>query len=96
MLYLVYMGVYFTDKFSLLHFATGIIVYYWNVSFLFWFIIHLLFEYIENTETGMYFINKIKLWPGGKEKSDFMINRLGDQFYASIGWIIAYFVCSNT
>ncbi len=88
------MGIYFTDKFSLLHFATGIIVYYWNVSFLYWFIIHFLFEYIENTENGMYFINKIKLWPGGKEKSDYMINRLGDQFYASIGWIIAYFVCN--
>ena len=53
-----------------------------------------LFEYLENTENGMYFINKIKLWPGGKEKSDYMINRIGDQFYASIGWIIAYFVCN--
>ena len=62
------MGSYFTDKFSLLHFATGIIVYYWNMSFLLWFILHLLFEYIENTESGMNIINKIHLWPGGKVK----------------------------
>ena len=61
------MGTRFTDKFSLLHFATGIIAYYWNISFLSWFIMHLMYEYIENTIYGMRLINKIPLWPGGKD-----------------------------
>ena len=38
------MCIYFTDKYSLLHFASGVIVYYWNISFISWFIIHALVE----------------------------------------------------
>ena len=90
------MGIYFTDKFSLLHFSTGVIVYYWNISFLSWFIIHAIFEYTENTHSGMMLLNQFKLWPGGKEKRDTFINNIGDQFYGSLGWIFAMFVCNNT
>ena len=86
------MGIYFTDKYSLLHFASGIIAYYWGISFILWFIIHLLFEYVENTKLGMKIINKIKMWPGGKEKSDTILNRIGDQFYGSLGWIFTFFI----
>ena len=43
------MGIKFTDNFSLLHIASGIIIYYWGVSFWNWFILHLLYEYLENT-----------------------------------------------
>jgi hypothetical protein len=88
------MGQYFTDKFSLLHFAMGIIVYYWNVSLLSWFIVHFIFEYTENTEYGIKQINKIKLWPGGKEQADTVLNSLGDQFYSVLGWIVAYYICN--
>ena len=88
------MGTYFTDKFSLLHFAVGIIVYYWNMSFILWFILHMIFEYVENTKYGMNIINKFVYWPGGKEKPDSLINSLGDQFYALLGWGSAYIVCS--
>lgn len=88
------MGIYLTDKFSLLHFATGIITYYWGMSFLQLFIIHLLYEYAENTKYGMKLINLIPIWPGGKNKADTIINRLGDQLYALLGWIFAYFFCS--
>jgi len=89
------MGTRFTDEYSLLHLACGIVVYYWNVSFIWWFIIHLLFEYAENTSTGMTLINRITLWPGGKDHADNYTNSLGDQFYASIGWLFADFVCNN-
>jgi hypothetical protein len=88
------MGKYFTDRFSLLHMSTGIISYYWGISLYVWFIIHLLFEYLENTYIGMKLINKLPIWPGGKDKADNMTNRIGDQFYATIGWYLAYMVCS--
>lgn len=86
------MGIHFTDQYSLLHFASGIIAYYWGISFILWFIIHLLFEYVENTNLGMKIINKIKMWPGGKEKSDTILNRIGDQFYSLLGWIFTFFI----
>ncbi len=103
------MGYLFTDKYSLLHFATGIVVYYWNMSFWTWFFIHALFELVENTQTGMYVINHLPrfsgnmplrsgnmpLWPGGKTHADRLINSIGDQTYASLGWIFAKIICPN-
>lgn len=86
------MGIHFTDKFSLLHFASGVMVYYWNISLLTWFIFHLIFEMVENTETGMRYIRKVKLWPGGKAHADSWINSVGDQFYSVLGWLFAYYV----
>jgi hypothetical protein len=88
------MGLYFTDQFSLLHFAVGIVVYYWNMSFILWFIVHMIFEYVENTKYGMSIINNFVYWPGGKDHADSLINNLGDQFYALIGWGSAYIVCN--
>jgi len=86
------MGFKFTDRYSLLHFASGIIAYYWGISFATWFIIHLLYEYLENTKQGMKIINKIKLWPGGKEKADTILNSIGDQFYGLLGWLFTFFI----
>lgn len=89
------MGVHFTDKYSLLHFASGIVAYYWNVSLVAWFIIHLIFELAENTETGMYYIRKIKLWPGGKSHPDSWMNSAGDQVYSIIGWVVAHWIVTS-
>lgn len=84
------MGRYFTDQYSLLHLATGIIMYFWGFSASFTFIIHTIFELIENTEYGMYFINNyFKIWPGGKPYSDTFINSLGDTFYTMVGYYLA-------
>lgn len=47
------MGKYFTDQYSLLHLATGIVSYFWNISFTVFLLIHTLFEIIENTSGGM-------------------------------------------
>lgn len=85
------MGLHFTDNFSLLHLASGIVAYYWGVSFIAWFVAHAAFEFIENTEHGMRLIRRIKLWPGGKTHADSGLNRTGDQFYACIGWALAYY-----
>lgn len=86
------MGSKFIDKYSYLHFASGIIANYWGISLIIWIIFHLVFEILENTKIGMYIINKvIRAWPGGKEKSDTFINSmLGDNLFAIIGWLSAY------
>ena len=79
------------DQYSLLHFATGIIAYFIGINFWTWFAIHLFFEIVENTETGIDFINNnLKFWPGGKPWPDAVINSVGDQIFAVLGWYIAY------
>lgn len=88
------MGVNFTDQFSLLHFATGIIAYFWEVSLINWFFLHLIYEIVTNTKYGIYFINNYTFWPGGKLNYDSPINILGDQVWALIGWLIAYLIIS--
>lgn len=86
------MGVLFTDKFSLLHFASGIIAYYWNLSFFHWFMLHLIYEMIQNSKYGILFINNVvTLWPGGKLGYDSYTNMTGDQFYGMLGWTFTHF-----
>jgi hypothetical protein len=61
------MGKYIFDQYFLLHFSSGIMAYFWGISFNNWFIIHFLFEYFENTSFGMNIINKmITFCPGEK------------------------------
>ena len=79
------------DQFSLLHFASGIIAYFWGLPFWMWFVLHAIFEIVENTKIGMQVINKyIPLWPGGKQHPDsFMNSAIGDNVSAALGWIFA-------
>ena len=85
------MGKYIFDQYTYLHFAAGIIVYYWGISLPAWICIHYLFEIVENTKYGMNFINKyLPIWPGGKPKADSIINIIGDNIGAIIGWLSAY------
>lgn len=82
------------DEFSLLHFASGIIAYFWGVPLVWWVIIHAVFEYVENTDMGTKFINKyFAFWPGGKHtKETFMNSMIGDNVSAAAGWLLASFV----
>lgn len=86
------MGKYFTDNYSLLHLASGITAYYWNVSLKKWIIMHVMFELLENTDYGMKFITAFfpNTWPGGKTHKDTMRNSIGDVIYGIIGWLLAY------
>ncbi len=85
------MGTTFTDKYSLLHFAVGIVAYYWDVSFVMVMVLHTLFEWLENTSAGMWFINTyIKAWPGGKPVADSFINSVGDTVWTAVGWGISH------
>jgi hypothetical protein len=84
------MGKYFFDQYTLLHGATGVVAYFWNISLLNTLILHTLFELLENTEQGMYVINTyFKMWPGGKPEADSGINILGDTVGVLLGWILA-------
>lgn len=86
------MGKNFFDQYSLLHFATGVIAYFFGVSLKLWFVLHLLFEITENTPYGIMFINKYlkNIWPGGKPYADSYINSIGDQVFSILGWLSAY------
>ena len=78
------------DQYSLLHFAMGIISRYWNISFVWLIVLHVIFECVENTGLGMHFINTwIPFWPGGKFHPDSLLNSVGDTVYAGLGWIVA-------
>ena len=85
------MGNQLLDQYSLLHFATGIVAYFWDIDLWKWVLLHAGFELIENTPQGMSFINKyLTWWPGGKPKADAFINILGDNLSAFLGWYCAY------
>jgi|SRR6056300_1042512 len=85
------MGTKFLDQYTYLHFSVGIVAYFWNIP-LFWFIvIHSIFEYIENTTTGAFFIGHyLTMWPGGKPKPDSILNIVGDTLGSIFGWLSAY------
>ena len=90
------MGVAFMDAYSLLHFAVGVVARHWAIGFTTFFIIHTLFEWVENTEPGMDFINTyIKAWPGGKPAADSLINNFGDTVCSALGWLLADYLLAN-
>lgn len=87
------MGTYLFNQYTYLHFATGIIVYFWGVSFVWWFIIHSIFEWAENTTLGIKTINTLfTIWPGGKPGPDAFINIVGDSIGALLGWLTAFWI----
>ena len=87
------MGTTIFDQYTLLHSASGVMFYFFGFSFTMMFIIHTLFEYVENTKYGVYFIDRyFFLWPGGKEKPDEIINSVGDTIGVVLGWLSSYYL----
>ncbi len=83
------------DQFTYLHFAVGIVMYFWGISLPKWLIIHTAYELFESTSFGVNFINVVfgKLWPGGGDHQPaHIINSVGDTIAALIGWISAYYL----
>lgn len=85
------MGQQFADQYSLLHWAVGILAYFWGFGFIASMVIHTLFEWAENTHTGIRFINETLhgIWPGGKPKADSLRNCVGDTVFFGAGWFSA-------
>jgi hypothetical protein len=87
------MGVRIFDKFTYLHFASGVVAQYFGLSFIEWLLMHTIFEIVENTKHGVYFIDTyLTFWPGGKLASDSFINSVGDTLGALLGWLSAALV----
>ena len=84
------MGNQLLDQYSLLHYATGVMAYFWGVPPVPFFLAHVSFEFVENTTPGMDFINTyLTYWPGGKPKADSLSNIVGDNLSAILGWLTA-------
>lgn len=86
------------DQYTLLHFAVGVVAYFWKIEFWTATILHTIFELIENTPLGIKFINKyfpkdgLFRWPGGKNKPDSLINTIGDTISFAFGHLLAQFL----
>lgn len=89
------MGHGFLDQYSLLHAAVGVLAYFWNIPLWIGTLIHILFEYAENTPWGVRLINTYMIepgifgWPGDKRNPDSVINQLGDTITFALGWVVA-------
>ncbi len=87
------MGQYIFDQYSYLHFAVGIVAYFWNIGFRNLLILHIIFELVENNPAGINLIDKyIPLWPGGKKAPDSLINQISDIIFSLLGWLSAYYL----
>ena len=85
------MGNQLLAQYSLLHYATGVMAYFWGVPPVPFFLGHVSFEFVENTTYGMDFINTyMTFWPGGKPKADSLSNIVGDNLSALLGYYCAY------
>lgn len=86
------MGKNFFDNYSYVHFIVGIISYLWGFDLKKIIIIHTVFEISENTNYGMYIINKFfYIWPGGEKKADSIENMIGDTIACILGWLTFYY-----
>ena len=88
------MGLKAFDQYSLLHFSMGVVAYFWSISLVALLVIHIVFEYIENTQWGMNIINTyfIRWWPGGKPYPDNVLNQTSDVVCSAIGWLVSYYL----
>lgn len=85
------MGVDFADRYSLLHFAVGVVAYFVGIPFWGWGFLNVLFEAVENSEWGVYFISThLSWWPGGKRAPDTILNSLGDIIFGMLGWALGW------
>lgn len=84
------MGEYFLDQYSFLHFAVGVVLYFWNIPIFWATLVHAAFEWFENTAFGIDLINNVGAWPGGKPKADSFVNIVGDNVAFVAGFTAAY------
>jgi hypothetical protein len=86
------MGTQLVDNFSILHGASGVVLYFWGFSLFQTTLIHTVFEILENTKTVMKWTNSTGWWPGGKPQADNLTNMTGDTIFCMLGWIISYII----
>lgn len=77
---------YLFNKRSLIHFITGVIAYLLGIKFIFWLIMHLVFEVIINTRPGIDIINHLL----GESRKDMLIEAIYRTFWGMAGWAVAW------
>jgi len=83
------MGTDFADRYSILHFAVGVLSFFLGIPFWGWAFLNVLFEAFENSPWGVHFISTyLRWWPGGKREPDTIINSLGDILFGLAGWCV--------
>jgi hypothetical protein len=94
------MGFRWFDQYSLLHAAVGVVAYFWSVPFWPALFLHVIFEFVENSEIGIHFIQFLTSkertfrlpWPGGKTEPDSISNMMGDNITFATGWLVAAYL----
>lgn len=87
------MGFNAFDQYSLLHFAFGVIAYFYGLSLKNWVIVHTLFEIIENIPQVTKFINQnMSFINWSKPHPDSLLNNIGDTISALLGFLIAQYL----
>ena len=88
------MGLRLFDQYTFLHFSVGVVMYFLGFKLIITIILHIIFEFVENTEGGMNFINQNLrwFWPGKKDFPDSKLNRLGDTIGIALGWLAAFYL----
>jgi hypothetical protein len=93
------MGTRFTDSFSVLHFAVGVLFYFLSINFWWSMGLHIAFEIVENSPGVVKLIDQSwigqNVWPGGKKQPDSVLNSVGDTVYFALGWLVAYMICTK-
>lgn len=83
-------GTTFLDQYSLLHFAVGILFYFWNISLVVSTVTHGAVQLLSNSKAGTNFVNNyMPQWPGGKPRADNYLNMAGDSASFTMGWLLA-------
>jgi len=88
------MGTELFDKYSLAHAGFGTLAAQSGIPFIIWMLMHIIFEFAENSQFGMYIINEyfMPVWIGPKDQADTTTNMWGDNISTAIGyWIGMYF-----
>ena len=80
------------DRNTYLHFAAGIIAYYWGFTLIEWIVVHILLDIFQRTEIGKK-VTKffLRIWPeSGDLTPESYLNILGDSTFTILGWCSAY------
>lgn len=78
----------FFDQWMWLHMAVGACAHWVGVKEGVYVSMHVVYELLSNTETGMEVLREIPFWPP-KEEKDEVLNMVGDPFWGWIGWRLA-------
>ena len=80
------------DRYTYLHFAAGIIAYYWGFTLIEWISVHIILDIFQRTELGKKVTKFIlRIWPESPDlSSESYLNILGDSTFTVLGWCSAY------